>query len=64
MSKSSQYNDIGTILCKNGQMFYKDSFISNVTTRCNEIAEWDFDSSNLNCLKGFFSFYTKYILKA
>ena len=52
-SKSSQYNDNGTLLCKNGQMFYKDFFISNITARCNENAKWDFDSTNLNCYKGF-----------
>ena len=45
-------------------MFYKDSFISNITARCNETAEWDFDSTNLNCFKGYFSFNTKHILKA
>ena len=54
MSKSSRYNDIGTILCKIGQMFYEDSFISNISARCNENAEWDFNSANLKCYKGFF----------
>ena len=54
VSKSSNYNDIGTILCKNGQMFYEDSFISNTTARCNKSAEWEFSSTNLICYKGFF----------
>ena len=53
-SKSSHYNDIGTVLCKNGQMFYKNSFIPNKTARCNETAEWNFDSTNLNCYRGLF----------
>ena len=60
MSKSSRYNDIGTILCKIGQMFYEDSFISNISARCNENAEWDFNSANLKCYKGFFLYKKSY----
>ena len=57
MSNSSHYNDIGTVLCKNGQMFYEDSFISNISARCNENAEWDFNSTKLNCYKGWIKEY-------
>ena len=52
VSKSSQHNDIATVLCKIGQMFYKESFISSISARCNESAEWDFNSAKLHCLKG------------
>ena len=62
VSKSSNYNDIGTILCKNGHMFYEDSFISNITARCNETAEWDFDSAKLHCLKGSLTICIKLIV--
>ena len=33
-------------------MFYEDSLISNTTTRCNENANWSFNSSKLSCYKG------------
>ena len=57
VSKSSRYNDNGTVLCKNGQMFYEDFFISNISARCNKNAEWDFDLTNLNCYKGLIKDY-------
>ena len=52
MSKSSEHNDKGTVFCKNGHMFYKDSFISNRTATCDENANWSFNSTNLHCYKG------------
>ena len=61
VSKSSQYNDNGTVLCKNGQMFYEESFILSIGAKCNESAEWDFNSAKLHCLEGLFSFYKKHI---
>ena len=54
MSKSSHYNDNGTVMCKNGQMFYEDSFIPNISARCNENAVWDFNSNKLQCVNGLF----------
>ena len=63
VSKSSHLNDNGTVLCKNGQMFYEESFIPNITARCNKNAEWDFNSTNLHCLKGKLIIYTKNRLK-
>jgi len=51
VSKSSHYNNNGTVLCKVGKMFYEDSLISNTTARCNENANWSFNSSKLRCYK-------------
>ena len=39
-------------MCKVGKMFYEDSLISNTTARCNENANWSFDSSKLSCYRG------------
>ena len=52
VSKSSHYNDNGTVLCKVGKMFYEDSLISNITARCNESAKWSFNLTKLHCYKG------------
>ena len=62
VSKSSQYNYNGTVLCKKGKMFYEKSFISNITARCNETAEWDFNSAKLHCLKGLLKIHIKLIV--
>ena len=50
--KSSNYNDNGTVLCKVGKMFHEDSLISNIAARCDENAEWSFNSSKLHCYRG------------
>ena len=52
VSKSSNYNDNGTVLCKTGKMFHEDSLISNITARCDEDANWSFNSSKLHCYRG------------
>ena len=52
MSKSSEHNDKGTVFCKNGHMFYKNSFNPKITATCDENANWSFDSTNLHCYRG------------
>ena len=52
VSKSSQLNDNGTVFCKNGHMFYEDSFVTNRTAVCDKNAKWSFNSTNLHCYKG------------
>ena len=61
VSKSSHYNNNGTVLCKVGKMFYEDSLISNTTARCNENANWSFNSSKLRCYKGLVLAYKKVV---
>ena len=57
VSNSSHYNSKGTVLCKNGHMFYEDFFISNITAKCEKNAEWSFNSTKLHCLNGLFIIY-------
>ena len=53
---------MGTVLCKNGQMFYEESFILSIGAKCNESAEWDFNSAKLHCLKGSLTICIKLIV--
>ena len=52
VSKSSQFNDIGKVLCKSGNMFYEDSLVTNRTAICDKNAKWSFNSTNLHCYEG------------
>ena len=39
-------------MCRNGQMFYEDSPVPNITAVCDENAEWSFKSEKTHCYRG------------